>query len=296
MSVKADNAIILAAGYSSRFAPLCFDIPKGLLPVKGEKLIERQIRQLGAIGIKQIVIVTGAYAEQFAFLQQKYYGKYDIQLVYNSDYAVKNNFASLYAARDFLGNSIISSSDLFFSDNVFQNSADYAYFSSVFVSGATNQRCLTLDAQDKIIATNYGGHDTWITFGGQAFFSSDVSQKLISYIRPVYDNPAYADKYWVDFHDAHLAQIPMYIKRLTAEDIVEFNSLCALRQFDADFRAVAISPVMEFLISELKADELELENFLPIKQGNSAIGCTFTYHGERWQYQHSDRSLKIITL
>ena len=30
---KVDNAIILAAGVSSRFVPLCFERPKGLLPV-----------------------------------------------------------------------------------------------------------------------------------------------------------------------------------------------------------------------------------------------------------------------
>ena len=34
---KVDNAIIMAAGMSSRFAPLCYESPKGLLNVKGEK-------------------------------------------------------------------------------------------------------------------------------------------------------------------------------------------------------------------------------------------------------------------
>ena len=45
-SIKADNAILLAAGYARRFAPLSDRCPKGLLPVRGEVLIERQIRQL----------------------------------------------------------------------------------------------------------------------------------------------------------------------------------------------------------------------------------------------------------
>ena len=46
---KVDNAIIMAAGMSSRFAPLCYETPKGLLNVKGEKLIEREILQLKEI-------------------------------------------------------------------------------------------------------------------------------------------------------------------------------------------------------------------------------------------------------
>ena len=38
---KVDNAIIMAAGLSSRFAPLSYEKPKGVLTVRGEVLIER---------------------------------------------------------------------------------------------------------------------------------------------------------------------------------------------------------------------------------------------------------------
>ena len=44
--MKVNNAIIMAAGTSSRFAPLSYEKPKSLIEVKGEVLIERQIRQL----------------------------------------------------------------------------------------------------------------------------------------------------------------------------------------------------------------------------------------------------------
>ena len=38
--MKVDNAIIMAAGTSSRFAPLSFERPKALIEVRGEILIE----------------------------------------------------------------------------------------------------------------------------------------------------------------------------------------------------------------------------------------------------------------
>ena len=38
--IKVDNAIILAAGLSSRFAPLSFERPKGLAVAHGERLVE----------------------------------------------------------------------------------------------------------------------------------------------------------------------------------------------------------------------------------------------------------------
>ena len=56
---KVENAIILAAGLSSRFAPISYEKPKGLLRVRGEVLIERQIRQLQEMGISNITIVVG---------------------------------------------------------------------------------------------------------------------------------------------------------------------------------------------------------------------------------------------
>lgn len=52
---KVDNAIIMAAGTSSRFAPLSYELPKALITVKGEVLIERQIKKLQMAGIKKLL-------------------------------------------------------------------------------------------------------------------------------------------------------------------------------------------------------------------------------------------------
>ena len=62
---RRENAIIMAAGFSSRFAPLSYEMPKALINVKGEVLIERQINQLKAVGIHDITIVVGYKAEMF---------------------------------------------------------------------------------------------------------------------------------------------------------------------------------------------------------------------------------------
>ena len=53
------NAIILAAGKSTRFAPFTYEKSKGLFCVKGEILIERQIKQLKDAGVEDIYIIVG---------------------------------------------------------------------------------------------------------------------------------------------------------------------------------------------------------------------------------------------
>ena len=79
--MKVDNAIIMAAGTASRFAPLSYEKPKALIEVHGEVLIERQIRQLREAGVDEIIIVTGEMAEKFEYLKDTY----GVVLVYNPD-------------------------------------------------------------------------------------------------------------------------------------------------------------------------------------------------------------------
>ena len=69
---KVDNAIIMAAGFGLRSLPLSRFVPKGLYEVKGEVLIERQIRQLREAGIKEIIVVVGYLKEQFQYLKENY--------------------------------------------------------------------------------------------------------------------------------------------------------------------------------------------------------------------------------
>ncbi len=57
---------------SSRFVPLSYEVHKGPLPVKGEVLIERQIRQLHEAGITDITVVTGYRKEDFRYLKDEF--------------------------------------------------------------------------------------------------------------------------------------------------------------------------------------------------------------------------------
>ena len=95
---------------STRFVPFNYEMPKGLLEVKGEVLIERQIRQLQEKGINEIIVVVGHMKDKFEYLKEKF----GVILIEVMDYAEKNNHASVYAAKDYLKNTIITSSDLYF--------------------------------------------------------------------------------------------------------------------------------------------------------------------------------------
>ena len=118
------NAIIMAAGTASRFAPLSYERPKGLLRVKGEVLIERQIRQLKEAGITDIIIVVGYMAEMFTYLQDLY----NVKLIQNEDYNRYNNTSSIIRIIDEICDTYICSSDNYFLNNVFLNDSDECYY------------------------------------------------------------------------------------------------------------------------------------------------------------------------
>lgn len=85
---KVDGALIIAAGFGSRFVPLTFETPKGLLEVFGERMIERQIKQLHEVGIHDITIAVGYLKEKFEYLIDKY----DVKLLYNPEYSCKTRW------------------------------------------------------------------------------------------------------------------------------------------------------------------------------------------------------------
>ena len=55
---KVDNAIILVSERKEEIVPLTFEKEKEYLEVKGESLLERQIKQLNEVGINDITIAA----------------------------------------------------------------------------------------------------------------------------------------------------------------------------------------------------------------------------------------------
>ena len=109
------RAVILAAGYGMRMVPVS-NTPKALLEVRGEKLIERLIRQLNEVGVTDISVVVGYRKELFEYLIDEY----GVSLVFNPDYAEKNNLFSLSLTADRLENCYILPCDLWCLENPFR--------------------------------------------------------------------------------------------------------------------------------------------------------------------------------
>ncbi len=191
MGYKVDNAVIMAAGTSSRFAPLSHEMPKGLITVRGEVLIERQIRQLREAGIPEIIVVTGYMRERFDYLADAL----GVHLVHNPAYRVRNNSSSIYAVRKYLRNSYICSSDNNFTENPFEAEVDDAYYAAVYADGHTDEWCMQTGADGYVNNNRIGGCNAWYMLG-HVFWNEEFSERFIRILEREYERPETASKLW----------------------------------------------------------------------------------------------------
>ena len=286
--MKVDNAIIMAAGTSSRFAPLSYEKPKALIEVRGEVLIERQIRQLREAGIEEVVVVTGYKAEQFEYLKDKY----GVVLINNPYYLTRNNNSSIYAAREYIKNSYICSSDNYFITNPFESDVDESYYAAVYIEGETGEWCISED-DGWIKDVKVGGQDSWVMLG-HVFWSESFSRSFLHILEDEYEWPETADKLWETIYIEHINELPMKIRKYPADFIFEFDTLDELREFDTSYITNTRSEILKKVAGELGVEEKEIRSVKAFKdKDNAAAGFTFET-GKKYKYYYKTETMEEL--
>ncbi len=102
--------MVLAAGAGRRLHPLTAELPKTLLPVAGDRsILELTVGNLKAVGLDDIVVVTGFAAhrvEERRSELEKRYGVH-LELVVNDKAEIWNNAYSLWCARQYFSESVL---------------------------------------------------------------------------------------------------------------------------------------------------------------------------------------------
>jgi choline kinase len=122
------EAVILAAGLSSRLWPLTINKPKCLLEIGGTTLLERQIDQLRRNKIKKIHVVVGHAADAVMTSVPAVGG---LSYIYNPDYRQSNSSISLLKAlAKVRGPFVLLLSDYYYDEGVLEkiirSDADFA--------------------------------------------------------------------------------------------------------------------------------------------------------------------------
>ena len=287
---KVDNAIIMAAGTSSRFAPISYERPKALIEVKGEVLIERQIRQLQKVGIKEIYIVVGYKKEQFKYLEDKF----GVILIENNEYLSRNNNASIHVVKDVLKNSYICSSDNYFTKNPFEQYVEDSYYSAVYAEGPTKEWCLKTNENGRITSVEVGGENAWYMLG-HTFWSEEFSDKFIQILESIYDLEETKNLLWESIYMQHLDELFMKIRKYDDNIIFEFDTLDELREFDSTYVKNTRSDILKSVANVLNCFESDIVEVVSYKDANNAAsGFTCKVNGKSYRYSYLDSKIKEI--
>ena len=101
------RAVVLAAGVGARLKPLTDALPKCMVTVGGEPLLQRTLRELATQGTTEAVLVIGYKGDVVRSAIGSRFAGIDIHYVTASDYETTNNIRSLWHARDYLDQDVL---------------------------------------------------------------------------------------------------------------------------------------------------------------------------------------------
>ncbi len=279
---RVDNAIILAAGMSTRFVPFSYEKPKGLMNVKGEVLIERQIRQLREAGIEEIILVLGHMMEKFLYLTEKY----GVKIAVNNEYRYKNTHSSIYVSKEYLKSTYVCCADNYFTKNVFHAYEYHSLYSTLYMEGTwRGERGVTTDRNGLIISTQRPAVDQWV-MNGYAYFNRGFSERFRHILEETYGKPETDHLYWEQIYAEHVSELPLYEKRYTDETVLEFDSVAELERFDPDYIKYNDLSMTRNICKILSCAPSEISGIKPVERGLTNKSFSFSCKGERYIYRN----------
>lgn len=278
---KVQNAIILAAGFASRCAPLSYERPKGLFKVKGEILIERQIKQLQERGIKEIYVVVGYMKELFFYLEEKF----GVHIVINTEYTKRNNLSSVNAVKEHMGNSFICYSDNYIMNNGYEEYVYQSYFAAMYSEEYTDEYVIKTHKDGVINQYYQGGEKAWYQMG-EMYFDYDTSKKFLELMDKEYQYPSIYDMKIDDFYIRHLSEIDIYVKYYPEDSVKEFDTVAEIEQFDSKFIQNMGDNILTNICKAIDCEDDEIENVKQIKRGLTNTIFSFNCRGKKYIYRH----------
>ena len=228
---RVRKAIILAAGFGQRLAPVTLDTPKPLVKVNGVRIIDTLLDALYAKGITNITIVRGYKKEQFNQLLEKYP---TIQFIDNPEFNLANNISSLICAVDLIDRCYICEADLYITNpDVIRK---YEYRSNYLGAKVTETDDWCFKKRDGYL-TDYqqGGTDCYQAYG-ISYWDSEYAEYLKADLKKVYASRGGKENLW--------EQVPLKImkknykldvRKCHKSDIIEIDNFIELIAADPSY-------------------------------------------------------------
>lgn len=266
------NAVILAAGYGMRMVPINTEIPKGLIEVHKEPLIERLIKQLQSVEITEIYVIVGFMKEQYEYLIDMY----GVKLIVNPEYSTKNNLHSLKLAANYLGNTYIIPCDLWCKKNPFRRHELYSWY--MVSDSLTQESNIRINRKMELVTTS--GHEKGNSMLGISYLTKEDAEKLRKQINILSSDSKYDNAFWEEaLYIKNKIYIPAKIAHHT--DIIEINTYEQLRELDSNSNQLK-SDAIETAAQALGISTSDITDITILKKGMTNRSFLFKSLGKKY--------------
>ena len=266
------QAVILAAGAGMRMIPLNMEVSKGLLEVNGEVLIERLIRQLQEVGIREIYVVVGFMKEKYEYLMDAY----GVELIVNPEYALKNNLHSLYLAREHLTNAYVIPCDIWCSHNPFSREELYSWY--MVTDRFDLDSSVRVSHKGELIAVPKGTAGNSMI--GICYLTQPDSDTVCTRLEAMNAEPRYDDVFWEEtLRDKGRMIVPARL--MDSGAAVSIKTFEQLRELDSQSDHLK-SEAIRTICDALHADMEEITQVTVLKKGMTNRSFLFSCKGKRY--------------
>lgn len=269
---KPQSAIILAAGLGMRIVPINTEVPKGLLEVKGEPLIERIIKQLHEVGINKIYVVVGFMKEKYKYLIDEY----GVELVVNVDYIAKNNLHSIKLVKEHLENAYIVPCDIWCDKNPFRKIELHSWYMVSDRMDYESNVCVNRKMELVNVPKNFRGN----AMIGVCYLEREDAHIVAGRIEELSYNPQYDRAFW---EEALYSRDRMIVvaRVVNSADVVEINTYEQLREIDSNSNQLKTDAI-QVICEVLKAKPEEVTDITVLKKGMTNRSFLFACKGKKY--------------
>ena len=269
---QPQRAIILAAGFGMRMVPINTEIPKGLMEVKGEVLIERMIHHLHEVGITDIQVVVGFMKERYEYLIDEF----QVKLVVNSEYQVKNNLHSLSKVKSSLDKTYIIPCDIWSEENPFSDFEPYSWY--MVTNEQSIESTVRVNRKRELVMIDETEEGNQMI--GLCYVMGEEATLIQEKLQEFAKKPSYDHEFWeCTLQDKNKWIIPS--KVVDSEQIIEINTYEQLREIDgnsANLQTDAISIIQDCFNVEVD----EIKNITVLKKGMTNRSFLFECQNQKY--------------
>ena len=269
---QPQRAIILAAGFGMRMVPINTEIPKGLMEVKGEVLIERMIRHLHEVGITDIQVVVGFMKERYEYLIDEF----QVKLVVNSEYQVKNNLHSLSKVKSSLDKTYIIPCDIWSEENPFSDFEPYSWY--MVTNEQSIESTVRVNRKRELVMIDETEEGNQMI--GLSYVMGEEATLIQEKLQEFSKKSSYDHEFWeCTLQDKNKWIIPS--KVVNSKHLIEINTYEQLREIDgnsANLQTDAISIIQDCFNVEVD----EIKNITVLKKGMTNRSFLFECQNQKY--------------